>query len=396
MLKDSKIKPKFDSTVYQGKNLPLDPAKKVSGDPLSIDAIDYIEFWVGNAKQAAYYYTYVWGFEPVAYRGPETGYPEASTYVLQQNDIRFLLTAPTRMTHPIAANTLRHGDTVHDIAFRVPNCEAFYLETIKRGATSAANPKIFSDDRGNIKHAAIHTYGDVVHSIVDRSAYEGLFWPGFVPYLDLFPAIPLGEKIGLLNVDHIVGNVELGKMNHWVKWYEDVLGFTEMLHFTDEQISTEYSALMSKVLSNGTGKIKFPINEPAVGKRKSQIDEYLDFNYGPGVQHIAMRTENILHSIPALRKRGANFLRVPQSYYDAVPARVGKIKEDLKMIADNGILVDRDDDGYLLQLFTKPLEDRPTLFFEIIQRAGSQGFGVGNFKALFEALEVEQALRGNL
>jgi len=393
----AEIRKRFDEQTYRGKSLIGGvPSKDKVKDPLGIDAYDHVEMWVGNAKQATYYYSLVYGFQPLAYRGPETGFAETATFVLKQNNIYLALTSPPKMTHPIAANVLRHGDTVHDVALQVSNCEAFYYEAMRRGAQSALIPTVFEDGDGTVKRAAIHTYGDVIHSIVERKSYHGLFWPGFIPYSDLFPAIPQGDPVGLQYIDHIVGNVELGKMDSWVKFYEDVLGFKQMQHFSDNEISTEYSALMSKVMTNGSGKVKFPLNEPAQGKRKSQIEEYLEFHYGPGVQHIAMRTDDILKTIPELRKRGAGFLRVPRTYYDALPDRVGKIKEDLAKIAEYGVLVDRDDDGYLLQLFTKSVSDRPTLFFEVIQREGSQGFGVGNFKALFEALEVEQELRGNL
>jgi 4-hydroxyphenylpyruvate dioxygenase len=365
-------------------------------DPLAIEGIDYAEFYVENARQAAHYFCTAFGFTPIAYRGPETKYPDAASYVLKQNKITFVITAPLRSTSIICHQVAMHGMTVHDIAFRVPNCEAFYAETMKRGATSAESPQEWGDDNGTVRRAAIKAYGDTIHSIVERSNYKGDFWPGFVPYESLF-AKPEGASLsGLMVIDHMVANVELGKMDAWVKYYEDILGFAQFQSFSDEQITTEYSALMSKVMSGGKGKIKLPINEPATGKRKSQIQEYLEFHNGPGVQHLALATNNIIEVIKELRKRGVTFLSVPQTYYDELPARVGKIKQDLQELAKLGILVDRDEDGYLLQLFTKPLHDRPTIFFEIIQREGSSGFGVGNFKALFEAIERDQELRGNL
>jgi 4-hydroxyphenylpyruvate dioxygenase len=296
----------------------------------------------------------------------------------------------------IATFTLNHGDSVRDVAIRTADCEAFYYETMRRGAQSVLAPTEWADDHGVIRRAAIKTYGDVVHSIVDRSDYNGCFMPGFVPYSDLFPVTKTGEDVGLLTVDHVVGNVEFGEMNTWVKFYEDVLGFNQFKHFSDDDIQTEYTALMSKVMTNGNNKIKFPINEPAQGKRKSQIEEYLDFHNGPGVQHVAMLTGDIVKSVSALRDRGLNFLYVPETYYEELIDRVGKIDEDPKSLEPLGILVDRDDDGYLLQLFTRPVVDKPTLFFEIIQRKGSQGFGLGNFKALFESIEREQERRGNL
>jgi 4-hydroxyphenylpyruvate dioxygenase len=285
---------------------------------------------------------------------------------------------------------------VRDVSYRVPDCEAIYYEALARGAKSAEAPLQWEDAAGVVKRAAIKTYGDTIHSFVERRNYKGLFWPGFVPYENIAPEVTQPPEGLLRRVDHVVGNVELGKMDYWVRFYEDILGFSQLKHFSDKDISTEYSALMSKVMWGGSGKIKMPINEPAHGKRKSQIEEYLDFNGGPGVQHIAMQTDDIITTIERLRVSGARFLRVPQTYYDEVPERVGSIKEDLKKISTLGILVDRDEDGYLLQIFTKPLQDRPTLFFEIIQREGSQGFGKGNFKALFEAIEREQELRGNL
>lgn len=369
--------------------------KKIK-DPVSIEAVDYIEIFAANARQAAYYYSQAFGFTPVAYRGPETGYRDAATYVLRQNKVTFVITSPLSMRHWMSAYVMVHGDTAKDIAFRVADCDAFYEHAIKQGAKSAEPPTEWEDENGTIKRAGIYTYGETIHSIVERKDYKGTFWPGFVPYKDVFPEMPHSSPVGLITVDHVVGNVELGQMETWVKYYSKVLGFTEMKHFTDDDISTEYSALMSKVMTDGKNKIKFPINEPAQGKRKSQIDEYLEFHEGPGVQHVALITNDIIKTVSELKQRGVQFLNVPKTYYEELSGRVGKIKEDIKKLAELGILVDRDDDGYLLQLFTKPVHDRPTLFFEIIQRRGSKGFGVGNFKALFQSIEREQEMRGNL
>ncbi len=387
---------KFRPEVYSGSVLDSRKAPTVVGDPLGIESIDFIELHAANARQASYYYVHAFGFTPLAYRGPETGFRDGASYVVRQKNATIVISSYLRSTHTYSKLVAAHGDTVLDVAFRVKNCEQFYAEAMRRGARSALVPTRYEDDRGVVKRAGICTYGNNIHSIVERQDYTGSFFPGFVPYTEAFPGTEVYTDVGIEAIDHVVGNVELGAMNKWVKFYEDVLGFTEMLHFSDKEISTEYSALMSKVMANGSGKVKFPINEPAEGKRKSQIDEYLDFHCGPGVQHVALGTKDILKTVEALRQRGVYFLRVPETYYDAVPARVGSIKEDLKKISALGILVDRDDDGYLLQLFTKPVHDRPTLFFEVIQREGSLGFGAGNFKALFEAIEREQALRGNL
>lgn len=365
-------------------------------DPLAIEGIDYAEFYVENGRQAAHYFCSAFGFKPVAYRGPETGYRDFATYVLQQNKITFVITAPLRPSSPISQQVSLHGMTVHDVAFRVPNCEAFYAAAIANGAESAEVPTEWRDDHGVIKRAAIRAYGDTIHSIVERSGYQGEFWPGFVPFESIFEAPQDNAIKGLMVIDHVVANVELGKMDEWVKYYEQILGFAQFLSFSDDDISTEYSALMSKVMSGGGGKIKLPINEPAEGLRKSQIDEYLEFHNGPGVQHLALATNDIIGVVSELKRRGVTFLTIPSTYYDDVPDRVGPIKQDLKALAALGILIDRDEDGYLLQIFTKPIHDRPTIFFEIIQRQGSKGFGVGNFKALFEAIERDQALRGNL
>lgn len=367
-----------------------------SDDPLGIDGVDHIEIISGNARQSVAFYSSVLGFAPIAYRGPECGHYESCSYLLRQNKIQLLLTTPLSPTHDYSHYHHIHGDSVIDVAFTVEDAAQFHRAAVERGAISAAQPLQWTDDTGTLRRAAIRTYGGVRHSLVERREYGGLFHPGFVPYDRFFNRIDPGPDVGLAAVDHIVGNVELGEMNRWVSFYEKVLGFTEMIHFSDQQISTEYSALMSKVLRNKNGKLKLPINEPAEGKRKSQIEEYLDFHHGPGVQHVALITGDILGTVRELRRRGLNFLRVPKTYYEDLPQRVGEIKESVDAIAELGILVDRDDDGYLLQIFTKPVQDRPTLFFEVIQRHGSQGFGVGNFKALFEAIEREQALRGNL
>lgn len=371
-------------------------------DPLAINGIHHLEFYVANAKQAVQFYVNAFGFEPIAYRGPETGFRESVSYVLKQGQIYFVLTSALKPISQIAAAVHLHSDHVSDIALSVPDCRSFYAEALRRGAISVSAPHGSEDSCGSILSATIKTYGDTRHSLVESSGYKGLFWPGFVAY-DSFGQEgqdSLGQSsakgVGLICIDHIVGNVELGKMNHWVQYYEHVLGFSQLQHFSDKDISTEYSALMSKVMKDGSGKIKFPINEPAQGKRKSQIEEYLEFNYGPGVQHVALETNDIIHTVKEMRRRGVAFLKVPKTYYDEVPKRVGSIKEDLKTISELGILVDRDEDGYLLQLFTKPVQDRPTLFFELIQREGSKGFGKGNFKALFEAIERDQAQRGNL
>ncbi|HEX3926959.1 MAG TPA: 4-hydroxyphenylpyruvate dioxygenase [Gemmatimonadales bacterium] len=368
------------------------PAPGAVKDTFPINGTDYIEFWCGNAKQSAHYYRAAFGHKLIAYRGPETGVRDRASYLLEQGKLRFVLTSALGPEGEIARHVALHGDGVHDMAFWVDDARAAHAAAIAHGATSYAEPTVQRDEHGEIVTAAIRTYGDTIHSIVERKNYRGLFMPGFVPVES--PYEPAGT--GLKYVDHCVGNVELGKMNAWVKFYEDVLGFTNILSFDDKTISTEYSALMSKVMSNGNGRIKFPINEPAAGKKKSQIDEYLEFYRGPGVQHIAIATDDIVKTVRELKSRGVEFLRVPTTYYDTVLDRVGKIEEDIGPLAELGVLVDRDDEGYLLQIFTKPVQDRPTLFFEIIQRKGAKSFGAGNFKALFEAIEREQALRGNL
>ncbi len=368
------------------------PTAETATDTFPINGTDYIEFYVGNARQASIYYRSAFGFELVAYRGPETGTRDRASYLLQQDKIRFILTTPIKSAGAIADHIHKHGDGVRDIALWVDDARTAFAAAVERGATPAMEPTVLEDENGEIVMAAIRTYGDTIHSIVERKNYNGLFMPGFVPISSLFKPVPAGLKY----VDHCVGNVELGAMNKWVGFYERVLGFTNILSFDDKAISTEYSALMSKVMSNGNGRIKFPINEPAEGKKKSQIDEYLEFYDGPGVQHIAVATDDIISTVTDLKSRGVEFLRVPATYYDSVLERVGKIDEDIAPLKELGILVDRDDEGYLLQIFTKPVQDRPTVFFEIIQRKGAKSFGAGNFKALFEAIEREQALRGNL
>ena len=361
-------------------------------DTFPINGTDYIEFYVGNAKQSAIYYRATFGFRLVGYRGPETGVRDRASYLLEQGKIRLVLTSPLGPDGFIAEHVRRHGDGVRDLAFWVDDAREAWAKAVERGATSVQEPVVVADEHGEVVMAAIATYGDTIHSIVERRNYRGLFLPGFVAADSRFQP----EAVGLKYVDHCVGNVELGKMNAWVEFYERVLGFHNLLTFDDKDISTEYSALMSKVMSNGNGRIKFPINEPAAGKKKSQIEEYLDFYGGPGVQHIAVATDDIIATVSALRSRGVEFLRTPTTYYDELQARVGTIDEPVDELATLGILVDRDDEGYLLQIFTKPVQDRPTLFFEIIQRKGAKGFGKGNFKALFESIEREQELRGNL
>ncbi len=359
-------------------------------DFLKLNRVDHLHWWVGNAKHSMYYWWKAFGFKPTAYSGLETGNREFASYVLESGAIRFVISAPYRPSHEMAAHQMLHGDGVKYVAFEVDDVEQAYRETTKRGGKSAWMPREEKDSSGIFRTAAIHTYGEVIHIFVDRSDYQGPFAPGYVA-LDL-PT----ESAGLAAIDHIVGNVQLGKMNAWVDFYHRVMGFRQLVHFSDEQISTEYSALMSKVMQNGNGRIKLPINEPAEGKRKSQIEEYLDYYLTPGVQHIAMSCKDIIATVGDLKARGIEFLRVPDAYYDALPERIGPIKEDVDKIRELGILVDRDDEGYLLQVFSKPLQDRPTAFMEVIQRHGSQGFGAGNFKALFEAIELEQDRRGNL
>jgi 4-hydroxyphenylpyruvate dioxygenase len=365
----------------------------VTQDFMPLDGWDHVELWVGNAKQAAYFYEHAFGFQRTAYAGPETGVRDRASYVLEQGEIRLVLTSALRQDHEIGEFVHVHGDGVKDISLRVPDATEAYRQAVQRGARGVREPVWVEDDFGKVELSSIATYGDVLHTFVNRSAYEGAFLPGYVAQNEHDVA---ASGVGLLAVDHVVGNVELGRMDHWVEYYERVFGMTEMIHFSDEDISTEYSALMSKVMTDGQGKIKFPINEPAEGKRKSQIEEYLDFNAGPGSQHIALQSANIVDTVEAMQQRGVLFLLTPDAYYDETPDRVGTIDESWEDLKRLRILADRDDDGYLLQIFTKTTQDRPTLFFEVIERHGARGFGDGNFKALFEAIEREQALRGNL
>jgi 4-hydroxyphenylpyruvate dioxygenase len=361
-------------------------------DFLPLQGTDYVEFYVGNAKQAAHFYKTAFGFQSLAYAGPETGIKDRASYAIRQNKLTFVLTTPLRSNNPVADHIYKHGDGVKVLALRVDDAQKAFDETTKRGGKPYMNPTILKDDNGEVVLSGIHTYGDTVHVFVERKNYNGAFMPGYREWKsDYNPA-----ETGLLYVDHCVGNVGWNQMNPRVKFYEEVMGFRNILSFDDKDISTEYSALMSKVMSNGNGFVKFPINEPAEGKKKSQVEEYLDFYDGEGCQHVAMATADIVKTVTALRDRGVEFLRVPTTYYDDLLERVGHIDEDLEPLKELGILVDRDDEGYLLQLFTKPVEDRPTLFFEIIQRKGAKSFGKGNFKALFEALEREQEARGNL
>lgn len=361
-------------------------------DFLKIKSIDHIHWWVGNAKQAMYYWWQAFGFKPVAYSGLETGNRRFASYVLESGTMRFVVSSAYRPTDEIAAHQMLHGDGVKVVALEVDDVAQAYAATTSRGAVGAWEAREEHDEHGTYRTSAIRTYGEVLHVFVDRRDYAGVFAPSYRPL-----NMP-HQSAGLVAVDHIVGNVELGKMNQWVKFYHHVMGFRMLQHFDDQAISTEYSALMSKVMQNGNGRVKFPINEPADGKKKSQIEEYLDYYLTPGVQHIAMNCKDILHTVRELRDRGVEFLRVPDTYYETLPDRVKAIgvKEDLEQIKDLGILVDYDDEGYLLQIFSRPLQDRPTAFVEIIERHGSRGFGVGNFKALFEALELEQERRGNL
>ena len=367
--------------------------KKTEIDFLPLEGTDYVEFYVGNAKQAAHYYMSAFGFQALAYAGPETGIKDKVSYAVRQHKLTFVLTTPLKPGNEIADHVYKHGDGVKALALRVSDAANAWKETIKRGAHSAMEPMTVTDESGDLVMSGIHTYGDTVHLFIERKNYNGIFMPGYKewgnPYFQ--PA-----DTGLQYVDHCVGNVGWHQMNPWVSFYENVMGFRNILTFDDEDISTEYSALMSKVMSNGNGFVKFPINEPAEGKKKSQVEEYLEYYNGEGVQHVALATNDIVKTVTELRKRGVEFLQVPTSYYNDLLERVGHIDEDLAPLKELGILVDRDHEGYLLQLFTKPVEDRPTLFFEIIQRKGAQSFGKGNFKALFEAIEREQAARGNL
>ena len=361
-------------------------------DFLPLQGTDYIEFYVGNAKQAAHYYKTAFGFQSLAYAGPETGVKEKASYVIRQNKLTFILTTPIKNDNEIASHIYKHGDGVKVLALRVEDAASAWKETTKRGGRSYMEPTTMKDDDGELVMSGIYTYGETVHLFIERKNYSGVFMPGYRKWESAYN--PTGT--GLLYVDHCVGNVGWNQMNKWVNFYEEVMGFRNILSFDDKDISTEYSALMSKVMSNGNGYVKFPINEPAEGKKKSQVEEYLEFYNGEGCQHIAIATNNIIETVRQLQQRGVEFLKIPASYYSTVLDRVGHIDEDLKPLSELGILIDKDDEGYLLQIFSKPVEDRPTLFFEIIQRKGAQSFGKGNFKALFEAIEREQAARGNL
>ncbi len=373
---------------------PMTVSQKMAAaqDFLPINGTDYLELYVGNAKQSAHYYKTAFGFQTVAYAGPETGVRDRASYVLQQGKIRLVLTTALNSNHPISEHVKKHGDGVKILALWVDDAKSAYEETTKRGAKSYQEPITMKDEHGEVVTSGIYTYGETVHMFVERKNYNGVFMPGYKPQSSTYnPA-----ETGLLYVDHCVGNVGWNRMNETVQWYEDVMGFANILTFDDKQINTEYSALMSKVMSNGNGYVKFPINEPAEGKKKSQIEEYLDFYEGEGVQHIAVATNDIIKTVRELRARGVEFLDTPDTYYEELFARVGKIDEDIAPLQELKILVDRDEEGYLLQIFTKPVEDRPTMFFEIIQRKGAKSFGAGNFKALFESIEREQEKRGNL
>ena len=361
-------------------------------DFLPLKGTDHVEFYVGNARQAAYYYRVAFGMSLVAYAGPETGQRDRASYVVQQGKVRFVLTTPLRSSDPVAEHIHRHGDAVRVIGLWVDDARRAWEETTRRGAVSVAEPYVKSDDHGQVVLASIRTYGDTIHTFVERGSYHGAFMPGF----QRIEEDRIARPVGLVHIDHMVGNVGWHAMDEWVDFYARVMGFSLYQHFDDKDISTEYSALMSKVMANGNGYVKFPINEPAQGKKRSQVEEYLDYFPGPGVQHIALATDDILHTVTRLTVQGVEFLHVPHSYYSELQNRVGKIDEPVEELEKLGILADRDDEGYMLQIFTKPVEDRPTLFYEIIQRKGSRSFGKGNFKALFEAIEREQQLRGNL
>ncbi len=364
--------------------------QKKGENPLKLKKIHHVEFWAGNAKQSAYFYRKAFGFSQLAYSGLETGNRETASYVLSQGNVRFVITTPLNPKHAAGDHVRRHGDGVYDIALQVEDADYAFEEAVRRGAKPVIEPHDIHDKHGTVRRAAIHTYGDTIHSLISYKDYSGSFLPGYDA------AEIAGSSAGLLVVDHVVGNVELGKMNEWAEFYSKVMGFSRYITFDDKDISTEYSALMSIVMSDDNKVVKFPINEPAPGRRKSQIEEYLDWYHGPGVQHVALLCGDIVETVSRLRANGVEFLSVPDSYYDELPARIGVIDEDMKQLRELRVLVDRDEEGYLLQLFTKPVQDRPTLFFEIIQRKGSRGFGKGNFKALFESIESEQARRGNL
>ncbi len=381
--------------LTQVKNFQYSEMQKIFADAkdfLPINGTDYVELYVGNAKQAAHYYKTSFGFQDLAYAGLETGVKDRTSYVLQQGKIRLVLTTPLDPESEISKHLIQHGDGVKVIALWVNDAYDAYHQTRTRGAENYLLPETIEDNDGFIRRAGIKTYGDTVHIFIERKNYSGVFLPGYEKYTSEYHPIPTGLKY----IDHMVGNVEMGSMNKWSDFYANVMGFANIVTFDDKDISTEYTALMSKVMTNGNGYIKFPINEPAVGKKKSQVEEYLDFYRGPGCQHIAVATDDIVFTISEMRKRGVEFLYVPGTYYDSVPNRVGNIEEDLMELKKWGIMVDRDEEGYLLQIFTKPVEDRPTLFFEIIQRKGARSFGKGNFQALFESIEAEQARRGTL
>jgi 4-hydroxyphenylpyruvate dioxygenase len=373
-------------------NYGLEKIFPLAQDFLPINGTDYVELYVGNAKQAAHFYKTAFGFQSLAYAGLETGIRDRVSYVLKQDKIRLVLTTPLRSESPIAEHIKKHGDGIKVIALWVDDARAAYNETTARGAKSYFEPMVETDEHGEVVKAGIHTYGDTVHIFVERRNYKGIFLPGFKEWTSEYNP----GWTGLKYIDHMVGNVELGRMNEWASFYEKVMGFANLVTFDDKDISTQYTALMSKVMTNGNGRIKFPINEPAQGLKKSQIEEYIDFYEGAGCQHIAVATDDIVFTVSEMRKRGVEFLHVPGDYYDTVGGRVGEIAEDMNLLKSLGIMVDRDEEGYLLQIFTKPVEDRPTLFFEIIQRKGAKSFGKGNFKALFESIEAEQARRGTL
>lgn len=373
-------------------NYGLEKIFPLAQDFLPINGTDYVELYVGNAKQAAHFYKTAFGFQSLAYAGLETGVRDRVSYVLKQDKIRLVLTTPLRSESPIAEHIKKHGDGIKVIALWVDDARAAYAETTARGAKSYFEPMVETDEHGEVVKAGIHTYGDTVHIFVERRNYNGIFLPGFREWTSEYNP----GWTGLKYIDHMVGNVELGRMNEWASFYEKVMGFANLVTFDDKDISTQYTALMSKVMTNGNGRIKFPINEPAQGLKKSQIEEYIDFYEGAGCQHIAVATDDIVFTVSEMRKRGVEFLHVPGDYYDTVTGRVGEIAEDMALLKSLGIMVDRDEEGYLLQIFTKPVEDRPTLFFEIIQRKGAKSFGKGNFKALFESIEAEQARRGTL
>jgi 4-hydroxyphenylpyruvate dioxygenase len=379
-------------TGISNYNYSLDKIFPEADDFLPLLGTDYVELYVGNAKQAAHFYKTAFGFQSLAYAGLETGVRDRASYVLQQGKIRLVLTTPLTSKSPIADHIKKHGDAVKVIALWVEDARDAFEQTVSRGAKPFMEPAVEFDSQGKVVRSGIHTYGDTVHIFVERKDYQGIFLPGYEKWESSYNPTPVGLKY----IDHMVGNVDWGQMNQWAKFYNEVMGFANLISFDDKDISTEYSALMSKVMTNGNGRIKFPINEPAEGKKKSQIEEYIDFFEGAGCQHIAVATDDIEFTVSEMRKRGVEFLHVPGSYYDTVGERVGAIDEDLKRLKELGIMVDRDDEGYLLQIFTKPVEDRPTMFFEIIQRKGAMSFGKGNFKALFESIEAEQARRGTL